>query len=239
MKLCLDIGNNRIKAGWFDRDPLAPAETLTLEGDLHSVLDTLEQTGRIRPGLCCSVRPLGEDIRDRLDSMHIAVLDHRTTLPFPNHYKTPETLGKDRLAAVAGAYAIAPASSALIIDAGTCVTYDLLDVGQGYLGGNIAPGMYMRLQAMHEYTAALPLAKPAEEIVELGTDTISALQAGAQTGLCMEINAFIGFYQNKYPGLNIFLTGGDASYLCSHCVQGARYEPYLVLIGLNEIYSHQ
>lgn len=239
MKLCLDIGNTRVKAGWFDADRLIPAQTLTLEGDLASVLDTLEQSGLIRPGLCCSVRPLEEEIRTRLNAMHIAVLDHRTVLPFFNHYKTPETLGKDRLAAVAGAYAIAPASSALVIDAGTCVTYDLIDAGQGYLGGNIAPGMHMRLQAMHEYTAALPLAGPAGELVELGTDTISALQAGAQTGLCMEINAFIGFYQNKYPGLNIFLTGGDASYLCSHCVQVARYEPYLVLIGLYEIYRHQ
>ncbi|MEO0341013.1 MAG: type III pantothenate kinase, partial [Bacteroidota bacterium] len=161
-------------------------------------------------------------------------LDHRTPLPIINQYETPETLGKDRLAAVLGAFALFPDKVALVIDAGTCVTYDLLNDHRQYKGGNISPGWQMRLDAMHHFTAKLP--KPEGKILDdwLGRDTNSALQNGAYYGLLAELQAYIDKIKKKYPFVNVILTGGDADFFAKNLKSKIFVNQNLVLIGLNK-----
>ncbi len=161
-------------------------------------------------------------------------LDYRTPLPIKNQYKTPKTLGKDRLAAIMGAHALYPDQAALVIDAGTCVTYDVLDNKRQYLGGNISPGWQMRLDAMEHFTAKLP--RPETKALDnwLGEDTNSALQDGAYYGLLFEMQGYINEIKTKYPFVNVLLTGGDAEFFAKKLKSKIFVNQNLVLIGLNK-----
>lgn len=158
-------------------------------------------------------------------------------LPFVNTYHTPETLGKDRLAAVAGAIALFPGSGCIVIDGGTCIKYELLTANGHYLGGNIAPGLRMRTKAMHHFTARLPEVETALPDNEVGYSTETALQNGAFRGLLLEIEGFVQLFEKKAgSNLKIILTGGDSGFLSDHLnLSNMTTEPDLTLIGLNEI----
>lgn len=166
-------------------------------------------------------------------------LDHKTKIPIKNAYKTPKTLGKDRLAAAIGAFTQYPKTNCLIIDVGTCMTYDFLDHKGVYQGGNIAPGIELRYRAMDEFTARLPLVKRSYTGQLFGDSTKSALQNGGLMGVIFEIEGFIGrlkqIYKNK---INIILTGGDAEYLAEHIKSQIFVHSELVLIGLNTILEY-
>ena len=163
-------------------------------------------------------------------------LHHTLRLPFVNAYATPDTLGLDRIAAVAGAAALHPGLPCLVVDAGTCITFDLLTADGVYRGGNISPGVRMRLRAMHEQTAALPLVAPdAAETGLLGVSTETALRKGAQLGASLEIEAFVARCAAEQAGLRVLLTGGDADLLAAPLKTKIFATPHLVLHGLHEI----
>ena len=167
---------------------------------------------------------------------HVFELSAQTSLPFKNRYSTPETLGKDRLAAVAGAKALFPGENCLVIDCGTCIKYDLITSTGEYLGGNIAPGAKMRIQAMHHFTARLP-----EVAMQLPTDycghsTETALQNGALRGASLEIEGFVQLFSTQYQPLRVVLTGGDAAFFQPVLdVPNLVTEADLTLYGLNNI----
>jgi len=171
-------------------------------------------------------------------SDHHIVLDHNTAVPITNRYATPETLGRDRLAAVCGAQRLYPEDDCLIVDAGTCITYDYIDHNGIYHGGNIAPGLEMRLQAMHDYTDRLP--KPPVHWHEspLGSDTASALQNGAIYGIKYEIEGLCDRLSDDNIEFKLILTGGDAAFLSSTLERGIFEHPNLVMIGLLSILEH-
>jgi len=162
-------------------------------------------------------------------------LTEKTKIPIRNGYKTPRTLGKDRLAAVIGAYYMFPKKPCLVIDAGTCITYDFLSKAGTYLGGGISPGMMLRFKAMNDYTAALPLASFSKKAKYIGKNTKESLQSGAQWGFLLEIEGFINKYREQYPGLQVILTGGDSEYLSKNLKTKIFVNPNLVLDGLNKI----
>lgn len=158
-----------------------------------------------------------------------------------NQYRTPHTLGLDRLAAIIGAEARYPESNCLCIDAGTCITYDFIDAQRRYFGGVISPGLRMRLRAMHTFTGRLPLVEAESAFEgEYGRDTREAILAGAMTGAFHEMSGFINDYLSRFPDLKVLICGGDANFFVSrlknsifaHIVEA---EPNLVLIGLNEV----
>lgn len=167
-------------------------------------------------------------------------LTQELPLPFTNAYRTPETLGKDRLAAVAGAQALFPGENCMVVDCGTCIKYELL-LGKGvYLGGNIAPGAAMRLRAMHTFTARLPEA-PVQMPDELvGHSTETALQNGALRGAALEIEGFIRAFRERATPLVVLLTGGDAEFFepFLRSVPEIRLLPHLTLHGLNHILQY-
>lgn len=170
-------------------------------------------------------------------------LTYRLPVPIKNRYATPETLGNDRLAGAVGAAYLFPHEPVLIIDAGTCIKYDFVNAHGEYLGGAISPGLYMRFQAMHNYTGRLPLIKP--DMLETfaatdltGNSTSNALLSGGARGALFEAEGFIKAYEERYPGLYIILTGGDMAFFELHLKRKIFALPQLVLTGLNIILEH-
>jgi len=194
---------------------------------------------QIDKGIICSVKDLPEFIYD-LISVNIPkvhILTNKTKLPFKNEYETPETLGPDRIAAVAGAFHLYPGRNILVIDAGSAVTFDFLS-GKAYKGGNISPGLSMRYKALHKFTGKLPLGTSLEKYSSPGRNTLEAIAAGVTNGLIYEINEYIRYFQERNIDSMVILTGGDGGYLKDRIGFKVNYQPDLVLSGLNHILEY-
>ena len=155
MNLAIDIGNTRTKFGFFKKGRLR--KKMYWEDTHLEELETLLTNQKVENIICSTVKTVDTNFEKRLANNRFYIrLDATTPLPIQNTYRTPTTLGKDRLAAVAGAFELYPKTSSLVIDAGTCITYDVIDAKGNFLGGNIVPGLEMRYKAMHHFTAKLP-----------------------------------------------------------------------------------
>ncbi|MCC5930300.1 MAG: type III pantothenate kinase [Cyclobacteriaceae bacterium] len=235
MKAVVDRGNTWYKIGWFDKDRMVDKKTAS---GFSEVICEIMQSD------CTSVlfASVSETMENELKNLRkdIKVWTLSTDMPLPVviDYKTPTTLGKDRIAAAAGAAALYKDSNVLIIDAGTCITYDLLEEGKVYRGGAIAPGLNMRLKAMHHFTHSLPEVELAEEVTIPAKSTATCLQAGATVGLCFEIEGMIQHYTALYPDLITLMCGGDTFFFESKIKASIFAIPDLVLIGLNSILNY-
>jgi type III pantothenate kinase len=184
------------------------------------------------------------DIRELVDYLgmlfeHCIELDHNTAIPLINRYRTPETLGYDRIAAAVGAYTIYPKKNVLVIDAGTAITYDLVTAEGEYLGGNISPGMAIRFKSLNKYTNRLPLLEQTEERPPLlGSTTKEAIRSGIVNGILFELDGFIGDMTRLHPELRVILTGGDAKYFEGKLKSSIFVDLNLNLIGLNRILEY-
>lgn len=236
LNLIIDIGNTRTKVALFNQGELMisfPVSAFT-PADLKILLD--DHPG-IDKAIVSSVKDRDDDLLSALrGSVSFFVeLSHTTPLPIENCYKTPETLGKDRIAAAAGANCLFPGENTLIIDAGTAITYDFVNESGQYLGGFITPGLSMRFKALNQYTNKLPLISPSiPEQVE-GTDTTSSIRGGIQYGLEGEINSMIEHFRRIKGNLTIILTGGDINYF-EKLLKNHKFVPLeITLLGLNTI----
>ena len=209
MKLIIDIGNTVTKMVVFRGDE--PVDELRVEGGTLSGLSAFADRPGLRSGIVGAVRDLTADEEAALASLDFPLLrlTPDTPVPITNRYRTPGTLGSDRLAAVVGASSLKPGKDLLIIDAGTCITYEVIDARGNYWGGNIAPGMHMRLRALHDFTGRLPLVEADGEVPGMGYDTETAIRSGVLRGMKYEIEGYIKSMRSKFPHLLVFLTGGD------------------------------
>ncbi|MEO0332208.1 MAG: type III pantothenate kinase [Bacteroidota bacterium] len=241
MDLALDIGNTITKAGWFEQGQLQDVQAGISPAELAIFIRERSPSRAILSSVTDSIDPWQAVIPE---NCLCTVLSGTTPLPFQNGYRTPATLGTDRIAAVAGAQARFPQQNVLVIDAGTCITYDLLTNHGIYLGGMISPGLQMRWRAMHTFTARLPLVavespKAAEEIPIIGKSTEESLKSGGLLGMAAEIDQIIRRYADKFAALQVVTCGGDMKYLQSWVLSEHVYIPELVLIGLNSIVRHE
>jgi len=238
VNLCIDQGNSSTKIGIFDQYELI--ESTVFEKFGQSEISEIFDKFPIEACILSSVRQDNQDVIEALRSVTTVLIElsHNTPIPITNSYKTPETLGKDRLAAVIGAAFLKPKSDILVIDAGTAITYDFINSDNVYHGGNIAPGLNMRLRSMHEFTQKLPLAEVLIDSPLLGNDTQSALSSGALHGIVYEIEGYINHLKIKYPQLLVLLTGGSTFYFISKLKNAIFAERNLVLIGLNRILQY-
>ncbi len=240
VRYCIDIGNSRVKTAAF----LPSGELLErqyFESHAWEQINTHLTNLQAKNIIYSSVadEPPSDWIQHQIaQQRRLWALDGSKALPFRSQYSSMHTLGKDRIAAIAGAIFLYGAKNCLIVDAGTCATMDVLSDQGIFIGGNISPGMQMRLRAMHDYTARLPLVAPQSLMQKvLGNNTETALRLGGQGGLAYEIE---GLYQRlvaEYPQLNVILTGGDATQISSHLTLPHVVEPSLVLHGLFKIMS--
>ena len=233
----LDIGNTRTKLGCFSlTGELLGVEEFTT-GDWEEITKSLTNLG---PGNIIYSSVANEPSVEWVDARQsenrqVWALSGESPLPFTSHYQTMNTIGKDRLAALAGTCLLFPGEHFLVIDAGTCITTDLLTSDFVYHGGNISPGLRMRLKAMHQQTARLPLVELGELQSDLGLTTETALRTGGQGGGVYELE---GLYQRlaaKWSPLNVVLTGGDALLLAQHTLLPHNLQPNLVHYGLHKI----
>jgi type III pantothenate kinase len=242
ISLAIDVGNTRSKLAVFHGDQLVQKEVW--EKLERSALETAAYNHRVENVILSSVANVPPEVEDFLkNNFFYLPLTTQTSLPIKLLYATPETLGKDRVAAAAGAYRFFPGENCLIVDAGTCITSDLLTAGGEFLGGNISPGIDMRLRAMHQFTARLPLvqrkaldAEPPYDI--LGWSTESAIRNGAQLGATLEIDALAEICKQRFSPLKVILTGGDADYFAKTLKTKIFAHLDLVLVGLNKILEH-
>lgn len=234
--LVIDAGNTRIKVAIFEENHLQ--SYMVFNPAVPEDFVAWCQGFKPKKMLLSDVGGMAlEKIGAYLPSVPLYQLSSELNLPFTNLYGSKQTLGADRMALVAGGIHFFPGQELLVIDAGTCVTYDVLGLNQNYLGGNITPGLQMRLQAMHNFTGKLPLPEFSHPAEVLGTDTITCLLSGAYFGLIGEVEYFITHYGNQKPNLKVLLTGGDAQSLAKSLKSSIFVHEHLLLYGLNKIVS--
>lgn len=234
MNLVLDFGNTRVKAALFGDGQLQQFQSFSNTQQLMSS-SLLQQN--IQNCVIGSVTKAHEGIEAQLSSkFHTYIFNGDSKIPLKNLYKSARTLGSDRIAASVGAFSIYPNQNVLTIDAGTCIKYNFVNQQNEYLGGAISPGIPMRLRAMHDYTAALPLVEIDKNYeLLIGQSTNDSLLSGALIAATCEVDGMIARYQDLYPQLLVLITGGDGDYLCSHLKSRFFANQHLILHGLNTI----
>jgi type III pantothenate kinase len=239
MHLAIDIGNTALKFALFDR------EEITDKGSGIEALSAVvaRDAARISRAIMASVADSVAAITLlRKFNIPLTILSHQTKLPIQNHYQTPETLGSDRLTLAVAADRIFQGSPALIIGAGTCITYNFTNQG-GFMGGAISPGITMRFQALHHYTARLPYIDwtsytDSDYDTLIGANSRDSILSGVLNGVIQEIDGTIEQYQQRYTGLRVAVTGGDMGFLVKNLKNDIFARPDMVLEGLNFILLH-
>lgn len=237
--LTIDIGNTKAKYAVFNDKNIVETNVFDpLSDDLEKLL---KQHPYINKGIISSVGGKVDECLAQLKNIEMIVLSSKTKLPFSLTYKEKTKIGADRLALVAAAYAEKPHQNSLVIDIGTCITYDILTADDRHLGGPISPGMQLRFKAMHEHTALLPLCQPThDELKIVCDDTVECLQSGVQLGVLYEIKEFIKLYSLKFNDLNVFITGGDNIFLqnkldfCSFASSNFMFNGLRLILEYNE-----
>lgn len=232
MNLVVDYGNTAAKVGIFDNGNLLEKFVFQSSDELKRFLRETNAMNFI----ISSVSYDAEEVSGWLTKAERKfVLRSGLPLPISIRYATPATLGVDRLAGVCGAQQMCPQKNCLVIDAGTCITYDFIDQEGNFLGGGISPGLSMRFQAVHTFTKRLPLVNPAEGVPLIGDSTEKCIQSGVVNGVIEELNGIIRRYQEKFEDLRVILCGGDVHFFENKLKASIFAVPELVLSGLNSI----
>jgi type III pantothenate kinase len=199
-----------------------------------------EEHPQLKRVILSSVKPYSDELKQYLSENfeQFLELDHQTEIPIGNLYQTPETLGKDRIAAAVGANELFPDQNLLVIDAGTAITFDLISEKNEFIGGNISPGLEMRFKALNQFTGSLPLLNRSNDFNGIGQNTNEAIQAGVQNGIIYEISQTIETFNRNYQNLQIIMTGGDSIFFDKKLNYTIFVNFNLTLIGLNRILEH-
>lgn len=237
MNLCIDIGNTKAKIALFEQDVLIEnwsRKNITIEWLEKNLADK-----KINAAILSSTRGNHPEILAYLQSKCYCIdFNYETHLPIRNHYATPQTLGRDRMAAVCGAQMLYPNQNVLVMDAGTCITLDAITQQGDYFGGSIHPGITMRLKALHNYTGKLPLVK--RQIMQdfIGDSTENSILAGVVFATVKEMEGMLSEYKVKYGELIVIITGGDTSFFESQMKSKIFAHSNLVQTGLNKILNY-
>jgi len=236
MNLIIDVGNTLVKLAVYSNQRLINKKTDSLINLTTIAFELVSKYPSINAGIISSVGKLLEkDIRYLKGLIPFTVLNSKTKLPFHNKYKTPETLGVDRIALVSASVQQFPDNNVLIIDAGTCITYDFINSKNEYLGGAISPGIRTRYQALNNLTAKLPLLNTKVPKSIMGNSTASSIHSGVVYGILKEIDGVIEEYQKNHQDLTVILTGGDAKLLSKRLKSSIFANSNFLLEGLNYI----
>jgi type III pantothenate kinase len=239
MLLTLDVGNTRIKAAVFEQNTLLETFFFSSDELPKKIIFILNKYKNIENLVVSSVRNLEKETFLNFGfniTTHFITKDYN--FPFQNLYKTPSTLGMDRMVLAAGAVLQFPNQNRLVIDAGTCVTYDFIDEQNNYLGGAISPGIRLRYESLHNYTAKLPLLFKSSPDDFIGNSTEQSMHSGVVIGLANEIDGFIEQYKTRYANFIIILTGGDAEFLAKRLKNTIFANSNFLLESLNQTFQY-
>ena len=242
MLLTIDVGNSRIKVAVFEHNKQLDFYVFEIEKALKNFQKIFEKHSNLEKIILSSVGKLDVEVLNFIKkSFNTEIINHDSKFPFTNLYTTPKTLGIDRMVLAAGASLLYPNKNKLVIDAGTCITYDFVDDKNNYLGGAISPGIKVRYLSLNNYTANLPLLDKKEVAFFIGNSTENAIHSGIINGVCHEIDGFISQYSLKNQDLTIILTGGDADFLAKRLKSTIFANSNFLLESLNllSLYIHQ
>ncbi|WP_196885977.1 type III pantothenate kinase [Aureivirga sp. CE67] len=238
MNLIIDVGNTRIKVAVFEEDTLVSLLKIDPEM-IFQVLEKKIEKYNLQHAILSSVGEKSDEIANFLEGKVATVfLDQQTKVPFINKYETPKTLGVDRIALASAGVSQFPEQNVLVIDAGTCITFDFVNKEKEYLGGAISLGLMMRYKALHNFTAKLPLLTPEIPDSYIGKTSVESMNSGVVNGIIAEIEGIISKYQRDFNNLTIVLTGGDAKFLAKQLKKGIFANPNFLLEGLNDILKY-
>ncbi|TQI69705.1 type III pantothenate kinase [Gramella sp. Hel_I_59] len=236
MNLVLDAGNTSVKAAVYQNDTLQKKLVFLKENFSQELEKIFKDYPQITHSILSEVTKIDEHIIFELEkSTDFIRLSHDTPAPFQNKYHTPHTLGLDRIALVAAAIDQFPKKNVLIIDAGTCITFDLKTAKEIYLGGAISPGLQMRFKSLHKFTANLPLVSAKPDVDLIGKTTESSIQSGIINGLKMELKGVVETYASEFEDLTVIFTGGDSQLLSIPTKNSIFANSNFLLEGLNFI----
>jgi len=234
MNLAIDIGNSSVKIGRFDGEELEHPILNTSVESLAAEINNLNPD-RIIVSSVGEAAPQDQD-NDFAKKYMTIFLQQDTPLPITIDYETPDTLGVDRIAAVTGASVLNPDGDSLVIDLGSCCTYDIIENGKIFKGGIISPGMGLRFKSMYHFTRNLPLLSHSTgDVSFLGSSTDGAMKSGVINGMISEMESFIGSYKDLYPKIQVFMCGGESKIFENRLKASIFVIPELVLVGLNRI----
>ncbi|MCX7550876.1 type III pantothenate kinase [Xanthomarina sp. F2636L] len=236
MNLIIDVGNTFTKLAVFQLDDVVFQSVIKEQDFNYEFENILQKHPEIDKCIISSVGNLNETALKLIKhNLEVVVLSSEIKLPFVNNYTTPKTLGVDRLALISAASKLYPAKNVLVIDAGTCVTYDFISTNNSYLGGAISPGIRMRYTSLNNLTANLPLLETEQPENIIGNSTGNAIHSGVIYGILNEIDGVIDTYRQKYSDLTVILTGGDANFLSKQLKNSIFANSNFLLKGLNHI----
>lgn len=237
MNLILDIGNTLVKTAIVDPQEQIRHKDTRENLSVRELEQMLKDFPAISTGILSTTRETDPAMEDFLNGRLERYIRFGPVVPTPliNLYKTPQTLGADRLAAAVGAWATAPAQELLIVDLGSAITIDRVSSRAEYLGGNISPGMSMRFEALHRFTDKLPLGEPSGDFRLTGDSTAAAIRGGVINGIVHEIDGYIERIEAENGPLNVFFTGNDANFFADKVKKPIFVVCDLVIKGLNRI----
>lgn len=239
MNLIIDAGNTAVKLAVFEKNALISLEKIALADFSKKAKDFIDRFPEIRRAIVSSVAHLDKRAIDMVCIFcEVHQLSHVSKTPFKNSYATPQTLGVDRIALATAAFYHNPNGNTLVIDAGTCITYDMINDYGEYLGGAISPGLQMRYKAMHEQTSKLPLLEPEDTLDFIGNSTENSMHSGVINGLCHELDGVIHQYEERFTDLTVILTGGDAQFLSKRLKNTIFAHSNFLLEGLNYLLEY-
>ncbi|MBK0370689.1 type III pantothenate kinase [Flavobacterium agrisoli] len=240
MVLAIDVGNTRIKAAVFEEDTLLEVFVFQPELLQKEIEKILKKNKNMAHLVVASVGKIDKKaFLEWENRLIVHFFSHQDVLPFQNLYATPTTLGVDRMVLAAGATLLYPKKNRLIIDAGTCVTYDFVDADDQYRGGAISPGLRLRYESLHNFTAKLPLLVVEKPSHFIGNSTHQSIHSGIVNGLVYEIAGFIDEYAQSFSNFIIILTGGDTDFLAKRLKNTIFANSNFLLESLNQLYLYK
>jgi len=239
MNLIIDVGNTFVKFAVYENANLIHKISFELAEFKKQYTFLKKDFPKLKSAIISSVGGLSKKQIEIIDDdLDVLELSSKTKLPFKNHYKTPKTLGVDRLALVSASVKEFSDKNVLIIDAGTCITYDFITEENNYLGGAISPGIRLRYKALNNLTANLPLLETERPKTIIGDSTESSIHSGVVFGVIKEIDGVIAQYLEEYLDLTVILTGGDTKFLSNQLKNSIFADSNFLLEGLNFILDY-
>ncbi len=240
MLLAIDVGNTRVKYAVYEHNTCIDNgffDKLTLKTNIEKILFQFKE---IKNMVIASVSDVEKKAFLKFENkIFVHFIHHEDRFPFVNKYETPKTLGIDRMVLAAGAVINFPKQNILVIDAGTCITYDFIDENNNYLGGAISPGIRLRYESLHNYTAKLPLLTKELPNHFIGNNTTQSIHSGIVNGIINEIEGFIANYESQFSKFIIILTGGDTDFLAKRLKNTIFANPNFLLESLKDIFYYK
>ncbi|MEG2318721.1 MAG: type III pantothenate kinase, partial [Rikenellaceae bacterium] len=186
------------------------------------------------------VRERDEVLMNYLKDKYIEFVEVTSSTPMPLkiNYKTPETVGVDRLMAAVGARHYNSKDDLLVCDFGSAITFDFISSKGEFLGGNISPGAALRFRSLHSFTKRLPLCSLDEKVSLIGEDTNSAIVSGVVNGIIYEIKGYLDHLEGSKNSFSVFFTGGDGKYFADKLKKTIFVKSYLTIIGMYVVLNY-